>query len=146
MPKAGLIVGFTTKFIKDRHFVLTLIDDGANDKQLKEQVRFITAQTQEMRPFVELGDASKLRDLSGFTELGTTAAGALEFERKPYKLDKLAILVSSDEANTLASCYRATSLYYRHDVRIFRDFRQAIEWLGVADLENEINELRKEPG
>ena len=144
MPKAGLIVGFTTKFIKDRHFVLTLIDDGANDKQLKEQVRFITAQTQEMRPFVELGDASKLRDLSGFTELGTTAAGALEFERKPYKLDKLAILVSSDEANTLASCYRATSLYYRHDVRIFRDFRQAIEWLGVADLENEINDLRKE--
>ncbi len=141
-----MIVGFTTKFIKDRHFVLTLIDDGANDKQLKEQVRFITAQTQEMRPFVELGDASKLRDLSGFTELGTTAAGALEFERKPYKLDKLAILVSSDEANTLASCYRATSLYYRHDVRIFRDFRQAIEWLGVADLENEINELRKEPG
>jgi len=137
-------LGFATKFIKDRRFVLTLIRDGANDKLLKEQVRFITAQTQGMRPFVELADASELHDLSGFTELGTTAAGALEFERKPYKQDKLAILVTGDEAFKLASCYRATSLYYRHDVKIFRNFRQSIEWLGVADLEKEINELRNE--
>jgi len=137
-------LGFTTKFIKDRRFVLTLIRDGANDKLLKKQVRFVTAQTQEIRPFVELADASKLHDLSGFTELGTTAAGALEFERKPYKQDKLAILVASDEAFKLASCYRATSLYYRHDVKIFRDYSQAIQWLGVADLEKEINELRNE--
>ncbi len=142
---AEVILGFTTKFLQDKHFVLTLIEDGANDKLLKEQVRFVTAQTQGkgMRPFVELADASELHDLSGFTELGTTAAGALEFERKPYRQDKLAILVDSDEAYKLASCYRATSLYYRHDVKIFRDFRQSIEWLGVADLENEINELRK---
>jgi len=137
-------LGFTTKFIKDRRFVLTLIRDDANDKLLKKQVRFVTAQTQGMRPFVELADASELHDLSGFTELGTTAAGALEFERKPYKQDKLAILVASDEAFKLASCYRATSLYYRHDVKIFRDFRQSIEWLGVADLEKKINELRNE--
>lgn len=137
-------MGFTTKIIKNRHFVLTLIQDGANDKLLKEQVRFITAQTKAIRPFAELADASKLHDLSGFTELGTIAAGAIEFERKPYKQDKLAILVANDKAYRLASCYRVTSLYYRHDVKIFRDFRQAIEWLGVADLENEINDLRKE--
>lgn len=87
-----------------------------------------------------------MHDLSGFTELGTIAAGAAEFERKPYKIDKLAILVSSDEAYKLASCYRATSLYFRHDVKIFMDYKQAIKWLGVADLENEINELRNKSG
>lgn len=69
-------MGFTRKYIKDRHFVLTLVQDGANDEQLKEHVRLLTAETVELRPFVELADVSKLHDLSGLTVLGTAAAGA----------------------------------------------------------------------
>ena len=137
-------MGFKIKLIKDRNFVLTLIRDGTDDKQLKELVHDITVATKGMHPFVELADASKLHDLSGFTQLGTTTAGAKEFDRKPYKQDKLAILVASEEAYTLATCYKATSLYYRHDVKIFKDFKLAIEWLGVADLEDEINKLRND--
>jgi hypothetical protein len=135
-------MGFTREYIKDKHFVLTLIRDGANDKLLEEHVHSLTSETEDMHPFVELADATQLQDLSGFTELGASAAGAIEFERKPYKKDKLAILVSTVEAEKLAHGYSATSFYFRYNTRVFRDFRQAIEWLGVADLENEINELR----
>lgn len=56
----------------------------------------------------------------------------------------MAILVSSDEAYELAAGYTATSYYYRYDAKIFKEFRDAIEWLGVPDLENQIDELRKE--
>ncbi len=136
-------MGFTRKYIKDRNFVLTLIRDGADNKQLEEHVRLLTAETEEMHPFLELADASELHDISGFTVPGTAAAGAIEIDRKPHKRDKLAILVSSDEQHKLASGYSTTSIYFRYDTKIFRDFRQAIEWLGVTDLENEINELRK---
>ena len=137
-------MGFTRKYIKDRHFVLTLVRDGANESLLKEHVQLLTAEAKEIHPFVELADASELNDLSGFTEIGIAIAGATEFDRKPFKRDKLAILVSRDETHELASCYRAPSLYFRVDTKIFRDFKQAIEWLGVADIENEINDLRKE--
>ena len=136
-------MGFERKYIRDRHFVLTLISDGANNEQLIEHVRSLTAEAKELQPFVELADASEIHDLSGFTERGATLAGSLEVDRKPYKRDKLAILVSSSEAHKLALGYIATSIYSRSDAEIFRDFGKAIEWLGVADLENEINELRK---
>lgn len=136
-------MGFIRKYIKDRSFVLTLIQDGANDQSLKEHVDLLTTETEGMHPFVELADASELHDLSGFTMLGTSAAGAREYDRKPYKNDKLAILVSSNEVYELASGYSATSYYFRYDTEVFKDFREAIEWLGVADLENEINKLRK---
>ena len=82
---------FTRKLIKDKHFVLTLIRNGANDRQLEKHIRPLT-----------------------------------------------------DEAHKLAIGYTATSVYARSDAKIFRDFRQAIEWLGVANLENKINELRQE--
>jgi len=137
-------MSITRKYIKDRHFVLTLVRDGANEKLLEEHVKILTAETEALHPFLELADTSELHDLSGFTEIGTASAGATEFDRKPYKKDKLEILVSSDEAFNLASSYSATSSYFRYDSMIFRDFRKAIEWLGVADLEDEINELRKE--
>ena len=137
-------MGFIHKYIKDRNFVLTLVRDGANNEELEEHVHTLTIEMEGVHPFVELADASELYDLSGFTEVGVAAAGATEFERKPYKGDKLAILISSDEVYNLATNYKATSLYFRYDTKIFRDFRQAIEWLGVADLENEINKLRKE--
>lgn len=135
-------MSITRKYLMDRHFVLTTLRDGANERLLKEHVQLLTAETENIHPFVELADASELRDLSGFSVVGTAAAGAFEFERKHLKEDKLAILVSSNDAYELAAGYSATSYYYRYDSKIFKDFKQAIEWLGVGDLENEINELR----
>lgn len=137
-------MGFTRKYIKERKFVLTLVRDRVNDKELCEHVRLLTAETVAMHPFLELADVSELHELSGITKLGTITAGTLEIDRKPHKADKLAVLVSSDEMYKMAAGYIATSFYYRYDARIFKDFRIAIEWLGVADLENEINKLRKE--
>ena len=137
-------MGFTRKYIKERQFVLTLVRDGANDELLKEHVMLLTAETKDIHPFVELADASELHDLSSFTEIGVLVSGSSEVDRKPYKNDKLAILVSSDDAYKLATRYEASSIYYRYGVNVFRDFQEAIEWLGVADLEDEINILRNE--
>ncbi len=137
-------MGFTRKYIRESNFVLTLVRDSVSDKELCDHVRLLTAETVDMHPFLELTDVTELRDLSGITELGTITTGTFEGERKPHKVDKLAVLVASDELYELAAAYMATSLYYRHEAKIFKDFRQAIEWLGVADLENEINNLRRE--
>jgi len=135
-------MGFSRKYIKERMFVLTLVRDGANEKLLREHIESLTKETKDMHPFVELVDASKLNDLSGFTKTGLAVSGSSEFDRKPYKEDKLAILVSSDEAQDLAFSFVSTSIYYRYDAKVFRNYTEAIKWLGVADLENTINELR----
>lgn len=136
-------MGFKSKFIRDRKFVLTLITDGADDAQLADIVRSITRETQNMHPFVELADASELHDTSGLTAMGAALAGSLEYDRQHFKQDKLAILVASNETYELANQYASTSSYFRYGVKIFRDFNEAIKWLGVADLEKQINELRR---
>ncbi len=136
-------MGLKRKYIKDRKFVLTLVQDGSDDAQLAEFVRSITLETKDMHPFVELADATNLRDLSNFSEKGVALAGSLEFERTPYKQDKLAILVSNNEAYNLATKYASTSGYFRYGVKIFTDFKEAISWLGVADLEDQINDMRE---
>ena len=136
-------MGFTTKFIRNRHFVLTMVTDGADDESLSDHVRALTIETEGMHPFVELADASGLSDISKLTEAGIALAGTIERERLPFKRDKLAILVSSDEVFNLARYYSATSNYFRSDTQIFRDFKEAIEWLGVADLEDVIDRMRK---
>jgi len=135
-------MAFIRKYIKDRKFVLSLVRDGANEKLLKEHVKQLTEETNEMHPFVELADASELHDLSGFSMDGLTKSGASEIDRRPHKKDKLAVLVSNDVAHHLALSFLSTSLYYRYDAKVFRDFKESIEWLGVADLEDEINKLR----
>jgi hypothetical protein len=135
-------MGYVHKFIKERNFVLSLILDGLNDDELANAVQELTRQTADMHPFVELADVTRLSDASSLTEHGVALAGTLEFDRKPYKRDRLAILVSSDEAYKLATKYAATSSYFRYDIKIFRDFKAAIAWLGVADIEDRINELR----
>ncbi len=135
-------MGFTRKYIRERKFVLTLVRDRVSDKELFDHVRLLTAETATMHPFLELTDVTELHE-SGITKLGTITAGTLEIDRKPHKADKLAVLVASDEMYNMAAGYIATSFYYRYDARIFKDFKKAIEWLGVADLENEINKLRK---
>jgi len=104
----------------------------------------LTKETEGMHPFVELADTTGLHDVSGFTNTGITYAAACEIERNPHKRDKLAILVASDEVYDLAVSYSLTSSYFRDDVRIFLDFSSAIDWLGVADLEAEINRMRQE--
>lgn len=136
-------MGLIHKFIKDRKFVLTVIQDGTDDELLAESVHMLTLETEGMHPFVELADTTNLHDLSKLTEKGVALAGSMEFERKPYKRDRLAILVENDEVYRLATKYASTSTYFRYDTKIFRDFKEAINWLGVADLEDRINELRK---
>lgn len=133
---------YQIKIIRERNFVLSLVLDGFNDSELVEAVNDLTRQTADMHPFVELADATRVRDFSGLSDFGLAFAGSLEYDRKPYKRDKLAILVSSDEAYQLAARYASTSIYFRYDVKIFQDFGKAIDWLGVADLEDRINELR----
>lgn len=135
-------MGYTIRCIKERNFVLTRILDGLNDKELSEAVQQLTRETADMHPFVELADATALTDLSCLTENGVALAGSLEFDRKPYKRDRLAILVASDEVYNLAARYASTSNYFRYDIKIFRDYKTAIAWLGVADIEERINELR----
>ncbi|MCG6938161.1 MAG: hypothetical protein LJE83_08335 [Gammaproteobacteria bacterium] len=115
-------MGFTRQYIKDRRFVLTMVRDGANDELLKEHVMILTKETEDMYPFIELADASELHDKSGFSEFGGSVSGASEISRKPHKKDKLAILVSSDEVHKLALSYGSTSIYFRSDVKIFRDY------------------------
>lgn len=136
-------MGFTRKYIKDRNFVLTLIRDAADNRKLEEHIHALTIETKDMRPFLELADASELHDLSGFTEEGIAFAASIEFERKPFKRDRLAILISNDEAYRLASMYRAISNHFRYDVEVFRDFMDAVTWLSIDDLIDEINDLRK---
>lgn len=125
--------------------MLTLVEDGGGDKDLEEHVNLLTQETRDMHPFVELADTSKLRDLSAFTDTGVTLAGSLEFSRQPHKRDKLAILVANKEVYELANKYAATSSYFRYEVRIFKDYKEAITWLGVADLEDQINDMRELP-
>jgi hypothetical protein len=134
---------YQIKFIRERNFVLSLVLDGLSDDELSEGVTVLTRETQDMHPFMELADVTRLRDVSKLTENGIALAGSMEYDRKPYKQDKVAILVASDEVHQLAARYLCTSRYYRYDARIFRDFREAIDWLGVADLEDRINALRK---
>jgi hypothetical protein len=135
-------VGYELKFIRERNFVLSLILDGLSDDELSEGVAEVTRETQDMHPFVELADVTRLRDVSKLTENGIALAGSMEYDRKPYKQDKVAILVASDVVYELAARYLCISRYYRYDARIFWDFREAIEWLEVADLEDRINALR----
>ncbi len=135
---------FTRKYFKDNRFVLTRICNGANDDKLKEHVIILTEETKDLGPFVELADARAIDDLSGFSKSGIAAAAAYEFDRQPYKRDKLAILVSSSEAAELASIYQAVSVYFRYDVRVFFELLPAIQWLGVVELLNDINNYIKE--
>jgi hypothetical protein len=136
-------MGFQLKFIRERNFVLSLIGDSLTNKELEQGVQELSRETGNMHPFVELADATRLRDFSGLTENGIAFAGAMEFDRKHYKQDKVGILVASDEVYQLASRYVSTSIYFRYDAKIFWDLREALDWLGVADLEGRINEMRE---
>lgn len=138
------IMSFTHKYIRERNFVLTLISGVIDDNEIKKHVQTLTIDTENMGNFVELADASNLHDISHLTTEGITIAAAFEIDRQPYNRDKLAILVSSDEAYELASNYAAITSYVRYGAKVFRDFRSAIEWLGVLDIENEIDELRND--
>jgi len=135
-------MAFVRKYIKERNFVLTLVRDKADNKMLYEHVHALTSETKDMHPFAELADCSQVCDISGFTESGIMFAASHENDRKPIKRDRLAILVPNDEIYELASKYKLISEYFRYEVSIFEAFRPAISWLGLADLEDEINELR----
>ncbi len=136
-------MGITRKIIKERNFLLTIIRDGADDESLSEDIREAQKEIKDIHPLVELADCSEITDLSGFTEKGVTMAATQEHDRKPYKQDRLAILVSTDEVYAMASKYKAISIYYLADVQIFRDFHAAVAWLGLADIEKEIDQLRR---
>jgi len=137
-------MGYIHKFIRERNFVLSIILDGMNDEELASAVQDLTRETADMHPFVELADVTRLKDISFLTEHGVALAGTMEYDRKPYKRDRLAILVASDEVYNLAARYASTSNYFRYDIKIFRDFRAAIAWLGLADIEDRINTLRSD--
>lgn len=135
-------MAITSNFIRERNFLLTTYTNGADDKQLFEHVQRITEETKDMHPLLTLSDLTKITDYSGFTEAGLASAGTLEQER-PHKQDKLAVLVPEiEEVHRLATFYTGTSRYYRYDVQFFYDFTEAIEWLGVEDLLEEISKMR----
>ena len=137
-------MGFSRKYIEDRSFVLTMVRDGANNENLEDHVRTMGEEIKDLHPVVELADTTQLHDLSGFTKTGVVVAGSIEFDRTPAKTDRLAILVASDEVYELAEKYQAISSNFRSEARIFWDFDQAIEWLGVSDLGDQINQLRQQ--
>ena len=139
-------MGITRKIIKERNFLLTIIRDGADDESLSEGIREAQKEIEDIHPLVELADCSEVTDLSGFTEKGVLMAATREHDRTPYKQDRMAILVSTDEAYAMATKYKVISVYYLADVQIFRDFHLAVEWLGLADIEKEIDQLRRAGG
>ena len=140
-------MGFIRKYIKERNFVLTLVRDKADNRMLYEHVHALTSETENMHPFAELADCTEVHDLSGFTESGIMFAASHEHDRKPFKRDRLAILVPNDDIYQLASRYKLISEYFRYEVSIFDAFHPAIAWLGMSDLEDKINALRQQdPG
>lgn len=137
-------MGITRHYIKEKNFVLTLLQDKTDNSMLEEHVRMLTCETKDMHPLLELADASELRDLSGLTETGIVSSASMEIDRKPYNKDQLAIVVLSDDVYQLASMYSAISSYFRGDVKVFRDSMTAIKWLGMEDYATDIDKLKKQ--
>lgn len=136
-------MGITRHYIKEKNFVLTLLRDKVNDEHIEKHVLALTKETRNMHPLKELADASKLQDLSGISENGLISSASIELERGSRKKDKLAILVSSDEAYKLALIYTNISAYYRYDTKILRDYNLALKWLGMSEFINDINIFRQ---
>lgn len=135
---------FIRKYMKEKNFVLTLVRDKVDNRMLYEHVHALTNETRDMHPFAELADCSEVHDITGFTESGVMYAASLEHDRIPIKRDRLALLVPNPDYHELANRYKLISEYYRDDVKIFDEFQPAIDWLGLADLEGDINALRQQ--
>ncbi len=136
-------MAFHRRYIRQRHFVLTIVENDSDDQDLEAHVKLLAEETKDLHPFYELVDATRVHNVSGFTEMGMASAAALEVERIPKKVDKLAIVVSNDAAYQLAMMYRITSAYYRSDVEVFTDFDIALAWLSCSDLREQVEQLRQ---
>ncbi len=136
----------TRHFIQERNFVLTSLAGNIDRDTLNQHVDELTADSIALglKSFDELADCTCVTDVSSLTVEDIMASAAREHERIPNIKGKLAIWATSSDVIEAAKAYAMSSEFYRYHVKIFRDLDEALLWLGITDLKDQIAHFRAE--
>ena len=132
-------MGISRHYLKENNFLLSRLCGEINDLNLSEHVLAFNRETKEISDLRELVDCRDIENLENLTVNGATSDAKLAEKHSDYMT---AILVNN--ATLLYGMARAFQMFLddrRKEVKIFKDFDEALSWL--ANNDKEINVLKK---
>lgn len=125
-------------YLNEHHFVLTIIYGKLTNAELGEHVVAMNEETACNVGMMELADCRYLTDVSELSAENLMIAASMETGQARVLGGKGAIVVASDTVYGLARVYAAVASDIREDSQVFRDMEQAMAFLGVTHLRQEI--------
>lgn len=132
------------KYFKDHNFVLTLFYGRLTQAELGQHVIEMNNEYKDKAGVNELADCRHLTDISELTTTGVVISAQMEKGEERSFGSKGAIVVASDAVYGLARAYATIAQEARVDSKVYRSMDEAIEWLGVDHLREQIAVLSGE--
>lgn len=132
------------KYFEDENFVLTLIYGKLTRAELGQHVIEMNNEHKDKAGVNELADCRWLTDISELTTTDVVISAEMEREKGRTCGSKGAIVVASDTVYGLARAYATIAQEARVDSRVYRSMDEAIKWLEVDCLREQIAALSDE--
>lgn len=129
----------------DSDFVLVRVSGSVNDNQFMQHVIDFKKETSNRQVLKELADCRAVTDITGVTAQGFILSSHLEESILAIAGSKLAILVANDLHYGMANAYRMISAMKHREIGIFYELEEALEWLGVQEPFEEIEQIINSP-
>ncbi len=131
-------------YFKDHNFVLTRIYGKLTPAELGQHVIEMNGEYKGKHAVNELADCSYLTDVSQLSTTGVMISAEMERGEERVTDSKGAIVAISDTVFGMARAYAAIAQESRIDSRVYRSMDEAIEWLGVDHLREQIVAMSEE--
>ncbi|WP_236075268.1 hypothetical protein [Mariprofundus sp. EBB-1] len=127
-------------YYREHNFVLTLIYGKLSNAELAEHVIKMHQENEKESALTELADCRYLTDVSELNVNGIVLSASMEKDH-PRTFNGLGAIVVAHDADHiygLARAYAAIASQARIDSHVYRSLDEAIDWLAVNHLKDEI--------
>jgi len=124
-------MGFTRHFSKELNFLLTKATGEINDSDLASHVKALNKATEGLVNVKGFADCRAITKIN-LTTQGTILSASME-ENKPGSQIVILVPENNDHIFGMARAYQMFCEDYCEEVRIFRDYDEAITWLANDD-------------
>ena len=131
-------------YFRENNFVLTQIYGKLTNSEISDHVIEMNHECSAEKGLMELADCRYLTDVSELNSNQLLIAATFEKGESRALGGKGAIVVASEQIFGLARVYASVAANIRTDSQVFRNMDEAITWLGVEHLKDDISKHAQE--
>lgn len=131
-------MAISRSYFPSHRLIVSVFTGNITDEELVRHVKILNEDLQLRQGHLELADVTGIRSIRRLTTYGFQTAASRERDQERVRSGRLAIVAKEDWSFGLGRMFQTYAEQSPRPVSVFRSLDDAIAWLEVEDIRDEI--------